>query len=225
MYNSQDINTFLRPFLPWHYPDNPQESQSQKTNLNPMNILKKIEESENKKKIGIGLSPIGENEKSNFFDENSVMDFFDNVPKYGPLGEIKKKVNKIKVRTVHMKMDNFDDYYSNFCELVKPETKYNYYFIYNDIDNNFSLQVQFQDQKEIYFSKLRNCEFIEPIKDYDFLESIMENNKLIDISINIDLVFLNFGRGPRGGKKNPEINKKIIQYCYKKNIDLFKEFQ
>ena len=158
----------------------------------------------------LDISEIQKNDNSNFLD---------NI--YGHIDELKMERDSIEKRIFHIFTDNFDDYFHNLKHLIK--TPYNYYFIYRDEGWNFYIQIQYQSPKELFFSQIRNCQLMPPVRDYSFFRNLLENHFLLDFNIDLSITFLNLSKGPAGGKEYMETNRKLIQYCEENDIKQYKK--
>jgi len=216
---------FSRPRIPRVF-NNTNNFGSKDKNLNGDNHFKNIlDKCEELKKEAIHFEQSFNFENSNLINfpnldiseiqQNDNSDFLDNI--YGHIDELKMERNSVKRRIFHIFADNFDDYYHNLLYLLK--TPYNYYFIYRDEDCHFYIQIQYKSPKELFFSKLQNCELLPPVRDYSFFITLLEKEYLLFINIDISIVFLNLSQGPAGGIEFVTTNKKIIQYCEEKHLD------
>ena len=128
---------------------------------------------------------------------------------------------KNRYRTVHLEMDNFNDYMTNLKYLFDgKEKKYKYYFIY-EYNQKYYIQFAPKNQKILDKNKMGKCKFLKNI-DYEIFEELLDANLILDIKIAQSQIFLILSEnGHPKYKKELLMNKKIIQYANKKNIDLY----
>ena len=129
--------------------------------------------------------------------------------------------SKNRYRTVHLEMDNFNDYMINLKYLLDgKEEKYKYYFIY-EYNQKYYIQFAPKNQKILDKNKMGKCKFLKNI-DYEIFEELLDANLILDIKIAQSQIFLILSEnGHPKYKKELLMNKKIIQYANKKNIDLY----
>ena len=193
-----DIFYRNRPFLPYFFIKNNSHPRSKKNNFDTSGFFQKFVENNIFDINAIDVSPIEKEEQSNFFNDNSVAEnfgFLGNDSNEPP----KKKRIRTRHRILHLKMKNPESYYSDYLFLIESP-KYNYYFLYHDIDMNIYIQIQYQLPKELNPSKKQNFEMLPPINDYNFLKNLIDNHQLDDFDINEEKEGINFGRGRMGGK-------------------------
>ena len=129
--------------------------------------------------------------------------------------------SKNRYRTVHLEMDNFNDYMINLKYLLDgKEEKYKYYFIY-EYNQKYYIQFAPKNQKILDKNKMGKCKFLKNI-DYEIFEELLDANLILDIKIAQSQIFLILSEnGHPKYKKELLMKKKIIQYANKKNIDLY----
>jgi len=152
----------------------------------------------------------------NFLDENDCDAF-------GPIENLKMTRAILKKKIYHIQMNNFIDYDNNLEYILGGKTHYDYYFIFQDDDQNFYIQIKFDNNKTLTLEKMSNCIFLKPITDYFFIENLLDNTRLIDIKISKKSTFLNLEKKVSNWKVYTKVNKKIINYCLEIGIKIYIE--
>ena len=207
-----DKNAFLESF---NRPQKQYNFQSQNNfNINAINSSGDIELSNfnfgnNNKTISLNLSNIENNNSDGNFlaDGQTVNNLFEN------------NVPSMTSKLFHLEMENEEDLCKNFYYMTKYDS-YKYYFIFLDDDDKFHLQIKYSFGKTLYPNQMGHFNSLKAIRDYDFIEDLLINSKLLDMKIKIPDKNLHLKFGRKGGEKYDDINVKIKQYCREKMFDL-----
>ena len=183
----------------------------------PINQNKSPENIQNPHPLeALDFSEIINDDDSDFLDENDYNDL-------GPIETLKLTRTILKKKIYHIQMNNFFDYDINQEYILGGKTHYDYYFVFQDDEQNFHIQVKFDNNKTLTLDKMTNCIFLTPISDYFFIENLLDNTRLIDVKISKKSTFLNLAKKVSNWKVYTEVNKKIIQYCLKIGIEIYIE--
>ena len=167
---------------------------------------------ENPRLDNLGISLIENNDESLHL-------IMENLEQIQGANDEKKAIRK---QLLHLKIKRFEDYYNNYNYLViKSKQKYQYYFIFQDDEENFHIQISYYSPKYISPLKLHGYELLDPIRDYFSLKDLLENERLLDIKIDGKKPGLSLKSGPFGGKEYSKLNELLKDYCSSKNIELF----
>ena len=133
------------------------------------------------------------------------------------------KANKKRTRTLHLEMQNFEDYDTNLQYLLgKEANEYKYYFIYQE-NKKFYIQFASRNPKNLCLDKMANCNFFPPI-GYKKFNQLMDDELFVAIKISSNIKYLILSENQMGRPKEEDklkINEKLWQYCKIKNIGLF----
>ena len=134
-----------------------------------------------------------------------------------------KKENE-KKRTLNLAMSSFADLKKNLDYFIwAKKVDYKYYFTYQE-GPKFFLQIS-PKKNQIYIEPHRMAPFEsrQPIGN-NKLADLLSKNLILDIKIALSLTYISLTEGGRGCPKPKEkldINRKIIIYCKKKNIEIY----
>lgn len=193
-----------------------EEDKKENKNLNAIRPKEKYPPENPPKSIfeGLKINSIPKIEES-FLDENELQE---------DIAKLKETKKILRRRTFHIKTKNFESYYKILNYFFQENSKkYQYYFCYNDISENFYFQINYNEPKDVTLSKLDNYEFIDPVSDYKKLNQMMEDRQIFDIKIDKKIIFISLKKGPKCIEYF-ETNKKIIEYAFNNNIELYVEF-
>lgn len=170
----------------------------------------KKKENENNKSLNFSnISPINKENQSEFP--------FDRIEK------IRAKIFEIEYQSFHFILKNNGDYETAkkyIKEGKRVKGLYNYFFTFLDSQGMIHFQVQKPRTRRMFYSCLPDCTFYAVIRDYSFIDLLIETEKLEEIEIKKKIGNLNLG--PGCVMKNRYLTKiKLEEYCRKKGKTLF----